>query len=426
MAHELLVVLGLILLNGVFSGAEIAIVAARRTRLETLAEAGSGRAKAVLRLRDAPAKMFATVQVGVTVLTASAATLGGTSIAGLVAAHLAKVSWLAPYAPQLAATLVVAGISYLAIVLGELVPKSLALRHAEGFALTVGGLLLVLSKLATPLVWLLTASANLVLRPFGDRTSFTEALHSGEELQRLVERAARAGTVDAQAGEIAARALELPELATAEVMIPWQNVTTLRRDASADEARRLGLAHPSWPLPVVDRAGKVVGHVSAVNVIGRTSADLIGAALEAPHFVPESKRAIELLHEMRRGHVHVVFVVDELGAVVGMVTLEDLLEELLGDVFVDQIQHLPQFIRRQGDGSVLASGTAPVRDVNRVTGLALPEAEGWSTVAGLCLSLAGHVPEVGEVLRTPRGLTLEVVDASPQQVRAVRVRPPER
>ncbi|HKF96405.1 MAG TPA: CNNM domain-containing protein, partial [Gammaproteobacteria bacterium] len=175
MLSESLVILALILANGFFAGAEIAVIALRKTRVMELQETGRTSARAVWVLKQQPERFLATVQIGITVVSTTAAAFGGASIAERLTPILARFPWLAPHADEVALGLVIAGVAYFSIVLGELVPKSLALRGAEQYALLVGKPLLALAWLARPLVWLLSASANFVLKPFGDRTTFTEA-----------------------------------------------------------------------------------------------------------------------------------------------------------------------------------------------------------------------------------------------------------
>ena len=208
---EILIILALLVANAFFAGAEIAIVALRRTRHRQLAEEGHSGARAVLVLREDPERFLATVQVGITVVGVTAAAFGGGSIVERLRPWLARITWIGEHAEGVALVLVISGVSYLSIVVGELVPKSLALRGAERYALLIGKPLLALSWLAKPLVWFLSSSANILLKPFGDRTTFTETRHSAEELQQLVEEAMKAGTIHADAGEIASRALELPD-----------------------------------------------------------------------------------------------------------------------------------------------------------------------------------------------------------------------
>ena len=142
-----------------------------------------------------------------------------------------------------------------------------------------------------------------------------------------------------------------------------------------------------------------------------------------PFFVPDTKPAIDLLQEMRKRRVLIAFVVDEQGGMEGIVTMEDLVEEVVGDIFSEHAQHVPELILREAGGTVLVNGAAPIRDVNRELSLNLPEEEGWSTIAGLCLSLAGRIPSAGERLQVPNNVVLEIVEASPRRVRTVRIHP---
>jgi putative hemolysin len=225
-ASELLVVVGLTLLNAFFSGAEIAVLAVRKTRLRELADEGHRAASVALRLRNDPERFLATVQVGITVLEATAGAFGGVALEQPLAEWLRGVG-LGGLANKVAFALVVAFVSVLSIVLGELVPKSLALRHSERVALWVSRPLFFLSQVGRLVVWLLTAISNAVLRPFRDRTTFTEARLSPEELRQLLEEAAHAGTVHKTTGEIASRAIDLGELRAYSVMLPAHEIAWL-------------------------------------------------------------------------------------------------------------------------------------------------------------------------------------------------------
>lgn len=427
---EILIILALILANGVFAGSEIAVVALRRSRVQELAKAGGSRARAVVRLQDNPEHFLATVQVGITVVSATAAAFGGASIAARLGPFLAELGWFGRQADAVALGLVVAGVSYLTIVLGELVPKSLALRSAESYALLVGRPLLGLSFLARPLVALLTASANLVLKPFGDRTNFTETRHSADELQQLVEGAAKAGTIHPHAGEIASRALDLPDLVASDVMVPRQEVVMLDRAASPAELARLLRSQVHSRLPVYERSvDNVVGYIAVKDLLPRAlhgEAVSLENVMRSAFFVPETRRAVELLQDMRRRRQPFAVVVDEQGGTSGIVTLEDLLEELVGEIFDEQAREDATLILREPDGSVVVNGSLPIREVNRALSIELPEDGHWTTLAGLCLELAGKVPRTGDVLSLEDGVRLEIVEASVRRVGRVRVRVPPR
>ncbi|GMU62532.1 MAG: hemolysin [Myxococcaceae bacterium] len=427
MLSELSILFALMLVNGVLAGAEIAIIAVRTTRLNDLVAAGSGAARAVQALREQPERFLATVQIGITVVSATAGAFGGATLAEDLTPVLARVDVLAPWAEQLALASVVTLLSYFSLVLGELVPKSLALKAAEPYALFLGRPLLWLSNLARPLVWLLTASSNVLLSPFKDRTSFIEARLSPDELSQLVEEATRVGSLNPRAGEIASRALKLPELVAADVMVPRPKVVALRRGATREELRRLLLERTHSRFPVVEGdVDHVVGYVSVKNVLAMAWEEplfVLEDLMRPAFFVPETKSVVDLLTEMRTRRVPFGVVVDERGGMAGIVTLEDVLEELVGEIFSEHVVDVPEFFHKERDGSVTVLGSVAVRDVNRELGLALPEDGQWTTVAGLCLSLAQRIPARGERLTTKDGVTLEVVDASARSVRAVRIRP---
>lgn len=425
MLADLLVILLLVIANGIFAGAEIAVVALRRSRVLELVEAGRRGARSVLALRSDPERFLATVQIGITVVSATAAAFGGSTVAARIAPLLDGLGLPARWADRIALALVVAGVSYLSIVVGELVPKSLALRRPEAYALLVARPLLALSWIARPLVRLLTASSNGLLAPLGDRTTFTETRHSAEELQHIVEEAAKAGTVHPQVGEIASRAIDFADLTAGDVMVPREQVVMLPRHASPDDIRRLLLEHGHSRIPVFeDRVDNVIGYVNVKDTLAmawQRELIVLDDLVRPAYFVPESTPAVELLQELRRRHVLIAMVVDERGGMEGIITMEDLVEELVGEIFSEHVGHEPELFRREAGGTVLLDGAAPVRDVNRSLDLGLPEDEAWNSVAGLCLATAGRIPAPGERIPIEGGLVLEVVDATPRRVRTVRV-----
>lgn len=429
MLLELVVLLVLVLANGILAGAEIAIVALRRTRLQQLVEEGKGGARAVAALRAKPEAFLATVQVGITVIGSTAGAFGGATLAADLAPLLRRVPALAPVAEPVALVLVVGLVSYLSLVLGELVPKSLALRAAEPYALFVGRPLRWLSLAAKPAVWFLTGSSNIVLRLFGDRTSFTESRVSSDELQQMLEEAGKAGSVDPRVGDIASRALDFGELLAIDVMVPRNSVLAVEVNTPLEEVRRLIAERGHQRLPVYeDDIDNVVGTLMAKSLWalppGDTSVTL-RELMRPPVFVPDAMRAVDVLQDLQSRRTHLAVVVDERGGMAGIVTMEDLIEELVGEIFSEDEAEPPPPIRRLEDGSVLVLGTTPVRDVNRELDLELPEGDTWTTVAGLCIALAGHIPVKDERFETKDGVVLEVVDATTRRVRLVRLTIPE-
>jgi putative hemolysin len=424
---ELVVIFVLVLVNGVFAGAEIAVVALRKARIQELADEGRGSARAVLALRKEPERFLATVQVGITVVGAAAAAVGGASLAARLASLFARIAWLEAHAEGAALGLVVAAVSYLSIVIGELVPKSLALRGAERYALLVARPLLALSWLARPLVWFLSASANLLLKPFGDRTTFIEARHSAEELRDLVADATQAGTIPPEAGEIAARAFDLSELTAGDVRVPRQDVVMIPKGATREDIRRILLEHRYSRFPVFEgNEDNVVGYITVKDALAlawERNLITVQDIVREPFFVPDSKPAVALLNEMRAQHLPFAIIVDEHGGMSGIVTLEDLVEELVGEIITEHQRKAKGGMRKEPDGSIIVSGTTTVRELNRVLDVELPEEGEWNTVAGLCLVLAGRVPTRGESFSLPNGARLEILDATSRRIRAVRVLP---
>jgi putative hemolysin len=273
----------------------------------------------------------------------------------------------------------------------------------------------------------MTASSNVILRPFGDRTQFSESKISTDELQQVVVEAARAGSVHPAAGEIAARALVFGRLTAAHAMVPRERVVSVRKGATIDDLRRILPEHGHTRVPVYERdRDEVIGYINVKDVIALLLEkellildDLIRPAL----FVPESKPAVELLEEMRTERMPLAIVIDEVGAMAGLVTMEDLLEELVGEIFSEHA-HVPEDIVEEGPGSYRVTGTMPLRDLNRTLEIDLPEGDGYSTLGGLCMVLAERIPSAGQRLQSPDGTELEVLAATARQVLFVRVRPP--
>lgn len=424
---DALIVLVLMVFNGVFAAAEISVLSVRKSRLAELAESGSTRARAVQWLRGQPERFLATVQIGITVIGTTAAAFGGDLFADRVAAWLrAHAPWLGDNGHHLALALVIALISFLGIVVGELVPKSLALRHAERLATTLGPPLRAMASLVRPAVWALTSASNLILRLSGNHTSFSEARLSPEELQELVEEAARVGSIDRNTGEIASRAIDFRTLTAADVMVPREGIVSVDRAAGADAVRAALRGAPFARLPVYEGTPEnITGYVAVKDLLlpaldGEVSLD---ARSRPVRFVPASEPATQLLREMQSERQPMVIVIDERGGLLGLVTVEDLLEELVGEILSEGGVEPPRFVR-DPDGSVALPGSTPIRDLNRALDIGLPEPAQVSTVAGLCILAAKRLPRAGERFRLEDGHTLEVLDASTRRVRSVRLYPP--
>lgn len=385
-------------------------------------------ALALKKLRQDPERFLATVQIGITLVGAATAAFGAASFAANLAPVLARAEWIGEHAHQVALVLIVVAISYLSLVLGELCPKSLALRHSEGYALFIAPMLLGLASIARPVVWCLTASSNLVLKPFRDKTNFIESKVSLEEIRRMVEDAGESGSVNPEASEIASRALEFSALTAEDVMIHRRYVVGLPSDASEAEIKRVVLEIGHRRVPVYEGSlDNVVGYVSWRDVMTRawgTEPVSLAGIVRPCHFVPVSKPAVDLLREMQEKRIHLAIAVDEHGGTSGILTIEDLLEELVGEIVSEHDPVPVQLVRRDADGTCLVQGSANVRDVNRELDLELPGEEEVSTIAGLCLLLNdGHLPLKGARLDAGHGVEIEVLETSARRVRSIRLHP---
>lgn len=410
------------LANGVFSGAEIAILSVRKTRLAELVTQGSTRARSLAALRENPERFLATVQVGITVVGSAAAAFGGASVGKQLAVVFAKLGF-GRYSEEAGIGVVVATVSFLSLVLGELVPKSLGLRYSEPYALTMAKPLGLLAQITRPLVWGLTTTSNLFLKLFGDETSFTEAHLSRDELTVLVREAATHGTLDREAGEIAARAFDFGKLAARDVMVARNHALFLDSRADAVTIQALLTEHRHQRYPVFEgTVDNIVGYVRTSDITAQVIAGQkldLAPLLRKPVFVPETMAAVDVLRDLQGKKMHMALVVDEVGGVSGLLTVEDLLEELVGDILSEHEQkHIDE---RDEHGGLLLRGETPLRDVNRALGLSLPEDQGFNTIAGLCLSEHGRIPEAGTEIAA-HGAIVRVVEASPRRIQRVSVR----
>jgi putative hemolysin len=405
----------------------MAVVSLRPSQVQALLEAKRTGAQALATLRRQPERFLATAQIGITVVATAAAAFGGASLARHLEPSLSGLPMIGRHAAQVALALVVALVSYLSLVLGELVPKSLALRANQTIALLVARPLLALSWFARPVVWLLTASSNLVLRPFKDRTDFAEARLSREELHHIVDEAAKTGTLDQHTSELTARALEFDRLTAADVMVPRNHVVALPLDSSHEDIKRCLLEEQRSRIPVYQGTlDNVLGYVTAKDILPvawEGKLIVLKDVLRPVRIVTESTRAAELLRFMQTERQRLAIVVDEHGGVVGLVTFEDVVEELVGEVFSEHEETVPAVVREAG-GTLLVRGDVPIRDVNRELDVPLEAVGKATTIAGLCIELAGGaIPQRGARLAANDGTVLVVVAATVRSIRRVRIVP---
>lgn len=422
---ELLFILLLTTFNGVFTGAEIAMLSVRKTRLQELADDGSASATAALDLRRRPEALLATVQIGITVIGATTAVFGGARLEAPLSGLFSAVGF-GGAADGAAFVVVIVFVSYLSLVLGELVPKSLALRAPERYALAVARPLAGLATLSRPLVWLLTASSNLVLRPFRDRTTFSESRLSPAELQQLIEESSVAGALDEGTAEIASRAMDLGRLRANALMVPRPRVIALHVDATEREVVAALGRTPHARYPVFEsHVEEIIGYVLARELYDalRTEGLSIRRLLRPVSFLPETMLAIEVLRTLQSSRQQLAVLVEARGGIAGLITIEDIAEEVLGEILEEQEVPRPLAWLDEADASVVALGEAPIHEVARLLGEDLTEGDASvTTIAGLLAQLAGRVPTVGDKLMLTSRVEAEVLEATPRHIGRVRLR----
>jgi putative hemolysin len=410
---ELALVAVLILLNGFFAGAEIAVISARMSRIRPLAERGNRRAASLLRLKANPDRFLATVQIGVTVVGTLASAVGGVAAIERLEPLFASVPvpWVRQAAEPLAVGCVVFVIAYASLVVGELTPKSLAVRHAETLALLVARPIEWLSRISRAAVTVLTSSTGILLRLVGQRAEHESPFHTLEDLRAVVREAERQGLV---AGALVRGAFEIHDCEVRDIMTPRTRVVGIARGARLEEAVRVAKESDLSRFPVYEGSlDNVQGMVHARDVYEaalRDDATGIGGLVRPTLVVPETKKASDLLAEMRRARIHMTMVVDEHGSMVGLATLEDLFEIIVGDI-EDEHEAPTERVRVLGEGLVDADASLSVRELNTEYDLVLPESDGYVTIAGLILDRLGTIPRGGEqVEASPYRLTVVGVD----------------
>ena len=421
---EIVVILILVLANGVFAMSEISVVAARKIRLQQRAEEGDHRAKLALDLANAPEQFLSTVQMGITLVGILAGAYGGARISEPLAGTIAQIPELAPYAEGLALGLVVAIITILSLILGELVPKSIGLRYPESIASWVAGPMMLLSRIGGPIVKGLTASVNVIMRIFGIKEAAEPGL-TEDEIRAVISEGAESGALEPAEESIVQRVFQLGDQRVAAIMTPRVDIEWVDVNISPDELREFLASHSHTEFVVCEGdLDNVLGTVRAAELL---PAVLKGGTIDLrslirePLFVPDSMAAFRLLEAFRSSHRHLALEMDEFGAVEGLVSVGDLLEGLVGALPGDATEARGAFVPR-GDGSWLVDGSAPMEEVSSKFDLEVPDDEtgAYHTMAGFVMARLGHIPRTADTFEWG-GYRFEVVDMDGRRVDKVMV-----
>jgi putative hemolysin len=430
---ELLIIAALILLNGVFVAAEIALVTVRRSRLQQLIDEGSQGARRVDRLVATPARFLAVVQLAITFIGFLAAAVAGANTAKALEDALAPT--LGSAAGWVSLVVVTSGVALVTAIFGELVPKALGLAHAERYAILFARPVEILGRVFAPVVWLLERVTGAITRALG--VSITERDRiSSEELRILVERGGEQGVIEAEEEQMIGAVLDLGDHKVHEVMVPRIDIVGLPVEASIDQMIDTIVQGGHSRIPVYqDTIDNVVGILYAKDLLpylkGTDQLPPLRRMARAPLFVPESMNVDDLLHQLQRRRVHIAVVLDEYGGTAGLVTIEDLLEEIVGEIVDEYDTDEEPMIVADGDLRARVDGRAAVDDLLEHFDLpssTLEDQEEYDTVGGLIYHRIGGVPKEGDVVTVGEHLTLTVESTDGRRVDkvlAVSTRSPE-
>lgn len=397
---EILLIFLLLLINGIFSMSELAVVSARRIRLQQQAEKGDRGARTALELAENPSNFLSTVQIGITLVGILAGAFGGATIAEILAEKLNSVSFIAPYGTGIAFVLVVAVITYFSIVIGELIPKSLALNSPEKIASLVSRPMKLISTVSSPVVWLLSVPTSFILKLFRV-TASVEPPVTDEEIKGLIDAGTKAGVFEETEQNLIESVIDLGNQRITSLMTPRTNIVWLD-SADSTENIQQKLTESRFSRMPVAKGGldNILGYASAKALLGhliKNDEINLNAVLQQPFYVPETLTILELLERFRESHTHFAIVVDEFGGVEGLVTINDVLEAIIGEL--PNSQHILPGVLRRKDGSFIFDGRISIHDFKEVLGIKeLPaeERDSYQTLGGFVLTRLGRIPEAGE------------------------------
>lgn len=425
---EAIIILILLVCNGVFAMTEIALVSVRKGRLKQLAEEGSGGAKQALKLLENPERFLSSVQIGITLVGVLSGAFGGAALAGKLEPWVAQVPALLPYAEKISFGIVVTVITYLSLVIGELAPKGIALRHAEAIAVTMAPPMALLAKATSWIVRVLELSTRVLLRLFGSSQSISSG-PTREEVQVLVREGIITGTVDEHESDMVEGVFDLRMVLAEEIMRPKPRVLFLHADETLAQIWSRVAASSQSVFPVHEGSrDEICGLVSLRDLFANAAGGKpkpLSELMRPPIFVSENQPALSLMDTLRGSSLGAALVVDEFGTIRGLITLEDLVEEIVGDLRPGTAGHDEAKLRASGSDAWIADGLMEIDDViehlPELEEVVEREREPFQTLAGYIVNRLDRLPAEGESFHAG-GFEFEVVDMDRQRIDKVLIR----
>lgn len=416
---EIFIIFVLLLLNAFFAMSEIAIVSASKPLLRQLAKQGNARAEAALKLAEDPGKFLSTVQVGITLVGILAGAYGGATIAEKIAPSLNEIDFIAPHGNTVAVALIVTCITYFSVVIGELVPKQYALRHAETLAIFVAKPMMFLAMLTTPVVSTLQFSASSLLKLLGVTRDNAEQM-TEEEVKAILSESAESGVIEKSEHEMLQRVIRLGDREVKSIMTHRKDVTFIDVNDSLSEIREKihTAGHSRYPV-IDDQPDNVIGIVQAKElldeVLQHKTFDIKNHVKEL-YILPETSTCLSALEHFKRSHINLMVIVDEYGSTQGIVTPSDLLEAIVGIIPSNYGEDHEEMIVQREDGSWLVDGRTPIEEIHISIGIeSISADEDFDTIAGFILEYQKRTPKVADAFAA-HGYRFEIVDMDGRRI----------
>ena len=419
---EYLIILLLILMNGLFAMSEIALVSSKRARLEEKAKKGSAGAKTALKLLDEPENFLSTVQIGITLVGIIAGVYGGLAIAEDLTPVFQKITWLAPYAEQTAIVFVVSVITYLSLIIGELVPKTIAFNNPEGITIALAPFMNFLSWLTTPIVAFLSLSTKVLLKILmikpKDETPVTE-----EELKILIEKGAQFGTLEHRESELLKRIFRFGDRKAYDIMTNRQDVVLINVNETIEKVKQKVFDNPFSKYPVCDETrDNIIGILTIKDFFHKAntqSSFILKDIITEPLYIPDNLTGIKIYEKFRDAKIYIAVVIDEYGSFEGIITLHDLIENIFGDLpEIHEVEEVNIFKRE--DGSMLIEGSVLIDELKEHLNISFKDDEKFSTLGGFVMYKLNRIPATGNKFDF-ESYTFEVVDMDGNRVDKVLV-----
>jgi putative hemolysin len=421
---EALLIAILILFNGFLAGTEIAVVAARKSKVQQMADIGKKNANILLRLKENPDRFLATIQIGITGIGALASAVAGTTAIEVIkpALQMVPIKMISIAAEPIAIGIVVALITYFSVIFGELVPKSIALSHPETVGLWTARTIDIFSKISSIFIRFLTLSTSLVLAPFG-RKPFTERAYiTEEEVKLLIKEGGKHGIFEPTEEKILQSVFEFADMSVKEVMVPDTQMVAIQIDRPTQEILSVIEEEQFSRYPVYGRGlNDIRGILYAkdfLTLLSKTGQVDIRKIVRPPFFIPETMNISLLLKEMQKRSIHMALVVDEYGGISGLVTIEDLIEEIVGEIRDEHDTESP--VIQLKDKTLLIDPSISLRDLKEDYQILLPESPEYETLGGFLMAALQKVPTVCDVLEV-EGKRFSIVEMVGQRISKVKM-----